>query len=132
MLPMLEDEIWTRLRIAPNTLPSGSVEMVPGSQYLRLWHQDLKPEKATAAMKKEKGLNTYSVEYANIQRKLKIQFKSEFPYEITAWEETQPGGFGDSSPLTTRAVKTKSIMLDYWNKNSVADAHYRKELGTTN
>lgn len=134
----LEDEVWTRIRLSPLTLPVGEIEMIPGLQYARLWHIALKPEKAIAKIQaikdkslSTKSLNAYSIEYKDISRRVVIKFEKEFPYAIVAWEETQPGGFGDSKALTTRAVRTKSILLDYWNKNSVADDIYRKELGLT-
>lgn len=129
--PWLEDEVWTRIRLAPDTLPTGSVEMVPGSQYIRLWHQKIEPQKATAAWTSSGKLRTYSIEYINIKRSVKIVFEKDFPYAITAWEETQPGGFGDSALLTTRAVRTNSILLDYWNHHNNGDAMYRKQLGLT-
>lgn len=127
----LEDEIWTRIRLAPDTLPAGNIELVPGSQYIRLWHQQLIPQKAIAALKEEGNLRTYSIEYIDIKRKVQIQFEKAFPYTITKWEETQPGGFGDSALLTTQAVRTKSLLLDYWTRHNNKDDHYRKELGLT-
>lgn len=129
--PWLEDEMWTRIRLAPGTLPVGQIELVPGSQYVRLWHQELKPQQATATLADSGNLRTYSIEYKNIKRSVKIRFEKQFPYAITAWEETQPGGFGDSALLTTSATRTKSILLDYWSKHNNADDHYRKELGLT-
>lgn len=129
--PWLEDELWTRIRLAPDTLPTGQIELVPGSQYIRLWHQEVKPQSATASLATHGDLRTYSIEYSRIKRKVKIQFEKAFPYAITAWEETQPGGFGDSALLTTRAVKTNSILLDYWTHHNNEDAHYRNELGLT-
>lgn len=129
--PWLEDELWTRLRLAPETLPTGHITLLPGTQYIRLWHQPLKPENAKAWITNEGDLRTYTIEYSDIRRKLKIQYEKSFPYEIVAWEETQPGGFGDSPLLTTRAVRTNSMMLDYWNKHNNEDEHYRLELGLT-
>lgn len=129
--PWLEDELWTRIRLAPDTLPTGNIELVPGSQYIRLWHKPLSSQKAVAALKEEGSLRTYSIEYSNIKRKVQIQFEKAYPYMITAWEETQPGGFGDSALLTTHAVKTKTLLLDYWTKHNNADDHYRRDLGLT-
>lgn len=129
--PWLEDELWTRIRLAPGTLPVGEITLVPGSQYVRLWHQELKAQPATASLKDSGNLRTYSIEYKSIKRSVKIQFEKQFPYSITGWEETQPGGFGDSALLTTRAVRTKSLLLDYWSRHNNADDHYRRELGLT-
>jgi hypothetical protein len=127
----LEDELWSRIRIAPETLPTGDVEIVPGLQFVRLWHKNAKPVKASAKITQEGKLKLYTINYPEIKRELKIQFQNDFPYEIVYWEETQPGGFGGSAPLTTKATKTKSILLDYWNRHGNEDAHYRKELGLT-
>lgn len=129
--PWLEDELWTRLRLSPETLPTGHITLLPGTQYIRLWHQPLKPENAKAWITNEGDLRTYTIDYFDIRRKVKIQFEKSFPYEIVAWEETQPGAFGDSALLTTRAVRTNSMLLDYWNKHSNEDAHFRQELGIT-
>ena len=127
----LEDELWTRIRLAPETLPVGAVEVVPGLQYARLWHKEVRPEKAQATLKSDGRENVYTLDYSAIERKLAIRFEKAFPYRITAWEETQPGAFDGSPPLTTKAVATKSLMLDYWKRHDNADAHFRKELGVT-
>ena len=127
----LEDELWTRIRLAPETLPVGRVEVVPGLQYARLWHKDVRPEKAEATLSSEGREKVYTLDYSAIPRKLAIRFEAAFPYRIVSWEETQPGGFDGSPLLTTKAVATRSLMLDYWKRHDNADAHFRKELGVT-
>jgi hypothetical protein len=134
----LEDELWTRIRMAPSTLPIGEIDLIPGLQFIRLWHFDMKAEKATAEMSSvtdrklsTKPINVYTISYKNIPRKVVIKFEKEFPYAIVAWAETQPGGFSGSKLLTTEAVLTKRILLDYWNRHNLEDDHYRKELGLT-
>jgi hypothetical protein len=128
---VLEDELWTRIRLAPETLPVGEVEVVPALQYARLWHKEVRPEKATASLRAEGKDSVYSLDYAAIPRKLVIRFENAFPYKITGWEETQPGGFEGSSLLTTKAVATGSLLLDYWRRHSNVDAHFRNQLGLT-
>jgi hypothetical protein len=127
----LEDEIWTRIRLAPETLPVGRIEIVPGLQYARLWHKEVRPEKAEATLRSDGRENVYSLDYSAIPRKLSIRFEAAFPYRIVSWEETQPGAFDGSPLLTTKAVATRSLLLDYWKRHGNADAHYRKELGLT-
>lgn len=127
----LEDELWTRIRIAPGTLPVGSIQIVPALQFVRLWHSGVQPQQATATLTDSGKFFSYTLDYPQLKRKVMIQFEKEFPYAIVKWEETQPGGFGDSPLLTTRAVKTNSLQLDYWNKHGVDDAIYRKQLGLT-
>jgi len=128
----LEDEVWTRIRIAPETLPTGTIQMLPGLQSLRLLHQPIKAQTATATMRAEEQGNIYTVNYPALKRTLTIRFQKQFPYAITGWEETAPGGFSPDSPLlTTRAVKTNVLLLDYWDKHGVKDGIYREKLGLT-
>lgn len=127
----LEDELWTRIRLAPETLPVGDVEVVPALQYARLWHKDVRPEKARASLQSEKTNSAYTLEYAGIPRKLVIRFENAFPYKIVGWEETTPGGFDSRSLLTTKAIATGSLLLDYWRRHGNADAHFRNQLGLT-
>lgn len=127
----LEDELWTRIRLAPETLPVGDINVVPGLQYARLWHKEVRPEKARATVETSGRESVYTLVYSAIPRKLVIRFEREFPWKIVSWEETQPGAFDGSPLLTTKAVATNSLMLDYWKRHGTADAHYRKELGLT-
>ena len=127
----LEDELWTRIRLAPDTLPTGDVTVVPGLQYARLWHKEVRPERARATVTAAGGETVYTLDYSGIPRKLVIRFEKAFPWKIVSWEETQPGAFDGSPLLTTRAVATNSLMLDYWKRHGNADAGYRKQLGLT-
>jgi len=128
----LEDEVWTRIRLAPDTLPSGDVEMLPGLQYIRLLHQEVKPQKAAISSSEQGKLRIYTIEYKEQQRKLTIRFEKDFPHQIESWEETAPGGFGPNAPiLTTKASRTNTLLLDYWNKHGEEDAAYRTKLGLT-
>lgn len=127
----LEDELWARIRIDPNTLPVGNIELIPGVQYLRLSHRKPQIETATATLTADstsnKPFQIYYIDYENIDRQLTIKFESTFPYAIVGWEETYPSFSGKM--LTTCAVKNKELFIDYWNKNNPADSVYRKELG---
>ncbi|MEP5612635.1 MAG: hypothetical protein ABJP45_10315 [Cyclobacteriaceae bacterium] len=131
---ILEDEIWTRIRFNPNNLPIGGINVLPGSFYLRLRHQEVKPQKADAQLQEmtasefsgEKHMR-YLLEYEN--RSLAIYFNTDFPFEILGWEETYLSGFGEPQQLTTKAKRISSIKSAYWGKNSNADREIRKELG---
>ena len=120
----LEDEIWTRIRLAPDTLPVGKMEMVPSLQYVRLGHIDLKVQPVTAQRKSEGKTQVYSLQFDGLKRTVTIRFDTAFPHSIQSWEEKSPAG-------VTRAVKTHSIVVDYWNKNGVEDASWRDKLGLT-
>ncbi len=131
---VLEDEIWTRIRFNPNGLPIGKISIIPGTFYLRLRHQEAKPQQAEAKIEEvvssdfgESGHTKYSIEYEN--RKLTIYFNSVFPYEILGWEETYISGFGKPQQLTTSAKRISTIKSAYWGQNSNSDREIRKELG---
>ncbi|MCB0259688.1 MAG: septum formation inhibitor Maf [Calditrichaeota bacterium] len=133
---LLEDELWTRIRLNPEALPTGEIDLFPGAHYIRMRHQPLQPQKAVASLSSsedpalsEKPLQVYRIEYRSIERVLEIKFEAEFPFAIVAWEETYPSGFGDSRVLKTSAVRTHTLNAPYWSLNSVADSLYRKQLG---
>jgi len=133
---MLEDEIWNRIRIAPKSLPTGDIMLLPSTIYARLRHTDFKPEQATADLKSNKlnqKLMDYTIQYKNMDRTLKVTFQKEFPFQIEAWEESNISGWGSNAKtLTTKAVRKKSMMLDYWNKHNNEDLELRKELNLEN
>lgn len=122
----LEDEIWTRIRLAPEQLPIGEIEMIPGTQFQRLAHVLPQEQTATTELITEGETQTYRVMYSTIPRKLSITFEKAYPHAILSWEESaQRRG----KWTTTTANKTHSIMLDYWGKNSAVDSTYRAQLG---
>ena len=132
----LEDAIWTQIRLDPSKLKTGSIELIPGTQFLRFSHRKAAIEKASASLESvsdptlsSRPLSQYRIEYQNIQRVLQITFESEFPYQIMAWEEQTQNGLGDPNVLTTRAVRTHSIKSPYWDQHSTADTVLRKRLG---
>jgi hypothetical protein len=134
---LLEDEIWTRIRLDPLSLPTGEIEIFPGLYFIRLRHEKFESQKAEAQLStivdtslSEEPVNVYTMDYQSIDRKLKIMFEKKFPYSILGWEETYKSGWGaKSKELTTRARRTNVLITDYWTKNSVADSTYRKMLG---
>lgn len=133
---LLEDELWTRIRLNPETLPTGEIALFPGAHYVRMRHQPLEAQQAVASLStvadsalSAKPLRAYRIEYRSIERVLEIKFEAAFPFAIVAWEETYPSGFSDSRALTTRAVRTHTLNAPYWSLNSVADSLYRKQLG---
>ena len=131
-----EDEIWNRIRINPKSLPIGDIVLLPGTFYTRLRHSDFKPETAIATLKENSennALMVYDIQYKNMDRVFKITFQKEFPHQIEGWEETNISGWGDSAKkLTTKAVRKKTMMLDYWTKNNKKDLVLRKELELEN
>lgn len=130
----LEDELWAKIRLNPDLLPTGEQEAVPGLFYIRLLHKELKPYKAVFTKKDlGNGTTAYSIRYPELDRELTIRYGNDFPHLIEGWEETYVDGWGGNArKLTSKAVKIKSLKLAYWSKNSNADAHYRQELDLGN
>lgn len=129
---LLEDEVWTKLRLNPDTLPTGDIRIIPSAQFVRLRHVPMQVEDAAAEFTTENDgdVRIYTIEYKDRKRRLAVKFEAAFPHRILGWEETTPSGFGPNAKMmTTTAVKTHSLKTDYWNKNSTADAHLREELG---
>ncbi|MFQ5446593.1 MAG: hypothetical protein ACE5FF_06640, partial [Saprospiraceae bacterium] len=65
---MLEDELWTRLRISPASIPQGEVDLIPSGFYNRLLHQPLKPRRARVRIEKTEAEANLIVEYLHIDR----------------------------------------------------------------
>jgi hypothetical protein len=133
---LLEDELWNRIRINPSTLPQGKFSVLPGLLWQRLSHIPMKKEEAVLALSKadtlfikESEAQMYSIHYPNAKRTLQIYFQSAFPHEIYGWQEMFPDSFGaNKKMLTTKAIRKKTIWLDYWKHNSIADTTYRDTL----
>ncbi len=129
----LENEVWTQLRIEPDSLPTGNFEMIPSFEYLRLSHQPVKAYPAFGEIYTEKDWNVYRLNYEDLNRTLKIYYSKVFPFTIEKWEETYPSGSGKSSELlTTSAVKLARLKTDYWNKNSNKNLSLRDSLKLKN
>ncbi len=128
---LLEDEIWTKIRLHPKDLPVGDLNMVPGLQYSRLVHLPSRVEKAHAELitMPEDTLQVYQIAYQSIPRRLEIAYDSRFPYTIVSWEESYAPGTGRRKWVKTRGVRTHSVWLDYWNKTAVVDSTFRESLG---
>ncbi|TAF93354.1 MAG: hypothetical protein EAZ32_19140 [Cytophagia bacterium] len=128
---LLEDEIWTRLRLNPSELPTGKIKLIPSVSIARLRKQKMEALPATATLtdyagKKFTGkmLKTYTIQYAD-ERQLAIVFEGAFPHQIVGWEDTYTSR---GKALTTRAVLKKSLQSDYWNKNAPQFAPLRDSL----
>ncbi|MDX2245261.1 MAG: hypothetical protein SF052_00680 [Bacteroidia bacterium] len=127
---ILEDELWTRIRLSPENLPVGEHTLIPGSFYSRLRHTDIQPRKAILSLKDNGEIRDYSIIYPEENRELIIHFEKNFPYKITGWEETFTSGWGaEAKTLTTRAVIKKTMITDYWTKHNNEHRALRTELG---
>jgi hypothetical protein len=127
----LEDELWTRIRLDPSTLPTGMVRIVPGGEQSRLRQRPLAVESAKVTLEeRSEGEMVYAIRYAESERKLAIRFEKAFPHAILGWEEWSRDAVGASGRnQTTKATRAESIRLDYRNRNGNEDAAWREKLG---
>lgn len=132
---LLEDELWTRIRLAPATLPDGDVEVIPSGFDARLRHYRLRPmaaraesaEVTVAVDGRDVRHRRFTLRYPDMRRSLSITFEAAFPYRIQAFEETVTAADGKES--RTRAKRTHLEMLDYWNHHDNDDLGRRAGLG---
>lgn len=130
---MLEDELWTRIRINPETLPVGKVALIPSVSYSRLRHRPLKAQEANISLKDQGANKVYSINYPGEKRSLDIVFSSNFPYKILSWEEKYRSGWGpNTQELSTKGTLMENIKSDYWSRNSNKDLPLRTELNLPN
>lgn len=126
----LEDEIWTRARIAPKSLPTGRISIIPGLLITRLLHTPLGVEQVDAKISYPAGgVTRYSLFFPKTERVFEMDFETGFPHKIVSWREVYKSGWGAGAKrIETTARRNKTILSDYWNKNSPPDARMRKEL----
>ena len=132
---ILEDGLWTLIRIHPEKLPTGKFRLFPSTTYSRLSHTPFKAHAAEGSLNslKEKSLEEiplmeYKINYVNQHRKVKIVFEKKFPFRIQRWEDSHKSIMGENI-LTTKAFRTHSIQLDYWNKHRNIDRKLLEKLG---
>jgi hypothetical protein len=129
---LLEDDLWTMIRLTPDALPTGTLSVIPAFFALRLLHLEAKAYEATGALKKEKERNVYTLQYPKLERTLTIYFEPQFPYKILGWEDEHFSGWGDKrKKLKSTATLITTIKSDYWTKNSVQDSVLRQQLMPT-
>lgn len=127
---LLEDDLWSRIRLNPENLPQGKMELIPSFFFLRLTHQPVKAYPCEIFLEKDALTTRYTVRYPELERELMITYENKLPFQITGWSETYPSGWGaQRKMLTTSATLIKSLRTDYWTKNSNADSVWRAELG---
>lgn len=127
---VLENEIWTKIRINPESLPLGTFNAIPSFEFIRLKHKETKAYEASASLTNSNGISTYTINYPELERTLAIKFSSVFPYSIEAWEETSKSGFGPNAKnMTTKGTKIKRIKTAYWKQHNNEHLVLRDSLG---
>ncbi len=120
---LLEDEIWTALRIDPARFSKmDAVNVLPSTLYFRFQHKPFKTEKASILIEKGQTESTLRLAYADIARKLDIRFETAAPHRILGWEET------DGGKTTSKGVLKKTILTDYWARHDNASEPLRDSI----
>ena len=94
----LEDELWAKIRMNPNDLPTGDVEMIPSFAYWQSVRKSPNIYEAKAELQNYVGteftgkkLRMYTLDYPDLKRNLSIIFEEEFPFEIVGWKRVSEG-----------------------------------------
>jgi hypothetical protein len=119
---LLEDEIWTKLRLNPESFSEKEYNVIPASFYCRLKHQPLQAQKAKITIQKQAKSDELRLDYINIERSLVIQYENTAPYRILSWMEI------DKGKTTSKGTLKKIMMSDYWAKHDNASANLRNDL----
>lgn len=117
---MLEEELWTRIRMA--SLQPGTLDIIPSATYARLKHQESRPEKATLTLEQGPQENKMNLTYTSIPRTLSIRFEAAFPYKILGWEERVDGQLASKGAL--KATRKSA----YWTEHDNVHAPLRDSL----
>ena len=132
---ILEDELFNRIRIDPQSLPTGKVRVLPSTVVARLAHMEFQPLEASGSLEAYTGeefegekLQVYTLKYAKSGRTFEIIFEEAAPYAIAGWKDSYPSMF-DKKIRSTIAKRTHTIMSAYWEKNGLDDMSLRAELG---
>ncbi len=127
---LLEDDVWSMIRLQPHQLPTGNLTMVPAFFYLRLMHQEAKGYNCVAHQTEvDENTMDYTLNYPTLQRELTIRYERKFPHHILSWTETYESGFGSSKKqLTTTGTRLNTMKSAYWTQNHNKDAGLRKAL----
>ncbi len=127
---VLENELWNKIRINPEDLPQGEVQMIPSLEYIRTGHKEIKAYKATVTLSDERETKSYKIHYPELERTLTINFGKTFPYFIESWSESFKSGFGPKAKmLTSSATKISTLKTPYWQQNGNKDVFLRDSLG---
>ena len=121
---LTEEELWSTIRINPSSLPIGNLNIIPSLDLLQLNHLRIKPYQAIAKLDFKNNYFTYSLEFQDLNRLLKIKFKNSFPYQIEGWEEIS---LKENIQLS-RANRLTTKKISYWQNNKLGDEKYRDSL----
>ncbi len=133
-LALAEDELFNRIRLDPQAIATGTVEMLPGTLFTRLMHIDFKPYPVVIRRENYHGnafegsaLSALSIYYPAFDRTLEIVYLRQFPFQIEGWTDTYPVRGGQV--LTTTFRRKATGRMPYWTMHEPEDTILRRDLG---
>ncbi|NND08928.1 MAG: hypothetical protein HKN87_21360 [Saprospiraceae bacterium] len=130
-----EDELLNRIRLNPNTLPTGKFEIIPGTIFSLLKHVPLEPVTVEATQGKYSGrdmhganLQQYVLQFDSFDRTLAFIYEAEFPHAIVGWKDAYPSVVSGEK-LTTVYRRVSTIKSPYWSKHDLEHMPLRAEIG---
>ncbi len=120
---VLEDEIWTLLRLNPAVFTDRRATVLPSSLFLRLRHKKLAAENARFTLLNEGNASTLHLEFEKTDRQLDIHFETAFPHRILGWHETV------DAKLVSRGMLENISMHEYWTEHENQHEPLRKQIG---
>jgi hypothetical protein len=126
---ILEDDIWTMIRLHPDQLPEGKTSILPSFSYLRMNHIKTKYYDCEISKTIGESNTDYSLYYKELNRTFTFTYQNDFPYKILRWKESNLNKGDKQSVLISTGELLKTVKVDYWNNKSVADSVARKSLG---
>lgn len=120
---LLEDELWTQIRINPDHIKEGNCEVIPSAFYSRLMHDPLKSKQARVRKEKKGEISQLILEYAHLDRTVTIDYTVNFPHKIVAWTEVQDG------KVMSKGKLKASVKSAYWREHDNRHEYLRDSLG---
>ena len=120
---LLEDELWTLIRMNPENIQEGNYNVIPSTFYTRLTHDPSIAKQARVRKEKQEHIELLVLEYLHLDRTLTIGYMPSFPYKILSWEEIQDG------QLMSKGKLKASVKSAYWRQHDNKHEHLRDSLG---
>lgn len=122
---IMEDGLWTQLRLDPAALPKGAFQALPALLALRLAHRPATLYSAEGSLTQKGDLAIYRLYYPDWGRRLEIRFDVAFPHIIRGWTEDH----GKGQPATEARLAERLMNVPYWRFNRPEDRSRRQALG---
>jgi hypothetical protein len=125
---LIEDDIWSALRISPTEIPIGEQLVLPSLHLIRLLHLPMESLKCTIQNIQNGDISKLKMYYPSMNRTLEITYKTKFPHEIQEWADTYSDGFKEKILQVSTGKLKKRIKVPYWQLNHNSDSQWRDSL----